>query len=333
MVKRVIFLIMVVCFVSMVGIAAYSYFRLQLPVTHEDSTFVVARGTPMIMIAEQLSRAGIIKNPILFTVAARLTRSDRRLKAGEYEFQNGLSAFDVLRKLVRGECRLYKITLIEGWTYKQMADYLGSQPFASNDFGKSFAASASDRYFLSSLGVEGDTAEGYLFPNTYLIQRPRTADWLVSYLVSALDKVYTEAFDSRAKELGLSKRQVLTLASIIEKETGGGSETALVSSVFHNRLKKGMPLQADPTVIYAIKDYNGNIRKSDLSNPSPYNTYVHAGLPPGPIANPGLASIKAALWPAETDYLYFVAKGDGTHHFSATYPEHSKAVVKYQLKR
>ncbi|MBI2342699.1 MAG: endolytic transglycosylase MltG [Deltaproteobacteria bacterium] len=309
-----------------------TYISLDKPVNHDEATFVVQHGTPLIMIAEQLARAGIIRSPALFAVYARLARVDRSIKAGEYQFQSGLSSFDVLNKLKNGDCKLYKITLIEGWTAAQIADYLANQSFAAPSFGPHFLSVINDEYFAKSAGVDEKSLEGYLFPNTYFIERPRTAEWLVSRLVYEFKKAYTGELEARAKEIGFSQREVITLASIIEKETGLDSERAIISSVFHNRLKKKMPLQADPTVIYGLKGFDGNLRKADLSNPHLYNTYVHQGLPPGPISNPGLASIRAALWPATTDFLYFVARGNGSHEFTKTLSEHSKAVAKYQIK-
>lgn len=331
--RRLILAVLLGVFIGVVGFCLFAFFSLKTQVMHEDAVFVVQRGTPMIMIAGQLSRAGVIKNPAIFSLYARAFHFDRRIKAGEYEFAGGLSAIEVLNKMIKGECRLYKITLIEGWTVNQMADYLAQQRFALPAFQSNFLAAANDKYFVRSLGIENDTAEGYLFPDTYMIQRPQTAEVLVNMLISEFNKVYTKEFEQRANELGFAKNQVVTLASIIEKEAGSNAERPIISSVFHNRLKKQMPLQADPTVIYTIKNFNGNIKKSDLSISSPYNTYVNQGLPPGPIANPGEASLKAALWPAQTDYLYFVARGDGTHEFNKTYPEHAKAVARYQLKK
>lgn len=331
--KRLFLIFAILLFIIIVGVGGFVYLSLTTPVSHQTATLAIQRGTPLVMIAEQLGRAGVIKYPPLFTIFARVKHIDRHVKAGEYEFGDGLSAMDVLRKLEKGECKLYKITLIEGWTIFQMADYLSKQPFSTPGFPAGFIKSSSDKFFVRSLGINADSAEGYLFPNTYLIERPGAPELLVGRLIEEFKKNYIPEFKERADQIGMTEEQVVTLASIIEKETGSDAERGLVSSVFHNRLKKNMPLQSDPTVIYAIKNYDGNIRKSDLSNPSPYNTYMHQGLPPGPIANPGLASIKAALWPAVTDYLYFVARGDGTHEFTTNLVDHNKAVTKYQLNR
>ncbi len=326
----IFFVLAVIAGISAAALLGFAYYSLQTSVHHETATFAIEKGTPLIMISEQLSRAGVINNSTLFALYTRLTRADRRIKAGEYEFTDGLSARDILRMLVNGECKLYKITLIEGWTIQQMADYLSAQPFAFPSFKDAFVGAAHDKFFVRSLGIDADSLEGFLFPNTYFIERPRTAEWLLTRLVSEFNKIWTLEFDARTQELGQTRYKIVTLASIIEKETGADAERPMVASVFYNRIKKGMLLQTDPTVIYGLKDYNGNITRADLSNPHAYNTYVHAGLPPGPISNPGLASIKAALWPAQTDYLYFVSKNDGTHQFSKTLAEHSQAVNKFQ---
>lgn len=319
--------------VAVVTLGWLVYIELKLPIVHEDATLVIQRGTPLVMIGEQLKRAGVIKRPILFVGYSRFARIDRKVKAGEYTFENGLTTLDVLKKLARGDCKLYKVTFIEGWTMNQMADYLSAQPFAGPNMKESFLAAANDKYLLKAFGLDTDLAEGYLFPNTYFIERPKTAEWLIKILVDQFHKVYTTELQNRANELGMTTNEVMTLASIIEKETGREDERAIISSVFHNRLKKKMPLQADPTVIYGLKNFDGNLRKADLSDPHPYNTYVHPGLPPAPIANPGLASIRSALWPADSEYIYFVAKGDGSHEFTKTLDEHQRSVVKYQLKR
>jgi len=306
-------------------------FIMGMPSAAQDTTVEIRRGASLGVIAAELREAGVLKNPVAFTLYARAMRLDRKVRSGEYEFSKGMTGREVLKKLVKGESKLYKITLIEGWTARQMAKHLAAKPFVPPDFEKDFVSAAYDKFFAASLGIDAGGLEGFLSPNTYLIERPRSAGWLVAYLVEQFNRLWTPAFELRAQELGMSKLQIVTLASIIEKESGVDSERPLISSVFHNRLKIDMPLQTDPTVIYGLKNYDGNIRKSDLRNPHAYNTYVRRGLPPGPIANPALSSIKAALWPAESSHLYFVAKGDGSgaHTFSSTLSEHNAAVRDY----
>ncbi len=328
--KKFLFIIIVATILAAVIGGTLAYISLKDPIEHETATLTIQRGTPLIMIAKQLSQAGVIKNPFIFAGYARLKGIDKKIKAGEYEFESGLSSLGVLRKLATGECKLYKITLIEGWTLVQMADYLAQQPFAIPGFRENFVFASHNPFFLKPLGIKTGSAEGFLFPNTYFIERPKGAETVIKRLYDEFQNVWTPEFDQRAQELGMNKAQVVTLASIVEKETGAESERAIVASVYHNRLKLGMPLQADPTVIYGLKDFDGNLRRTDLADPHPYNTYVHKGLPLGPIANPGLASIKATLWPAQTDYLYFVSRNNGTHEFTKTLAEHNKAVMKWQ---
>jgi UPF0755 protein len=303
---------------------------LKNPVPHETALLTIQRGTPLIMIAKQLSQAGVIKTPFIFAGYARIRGLDKKIKAGEYEFKSGFSSLEVLHKLAAGECKLYKITLIEGWTTEQMADYLAQQTFAIPGFRDIFVFASHNPFFLRPIGINAGSAEGFLFPSTYFIERPRGAESVIKRLYDEFQKIWTPEFEARAHELGMDRDKIVTLASIIEKETGAENERPVIASVFYNRLKINMPLQSDPTTIYGLKDFDGNLRRADLSNPHPYNTYVHRGLPPGPIANPGLASIKAALWPAETDYFFFVSRNDGTHEFSRTLADHNRSVREFQ---
>lgn len=211
----------------------------------------------------------------------------------------------------------------------QIADLLAQQQITDR---VEFLRLTKDAAFIKGLGIAADTLEGYLYPDTYKFPRPSAAKDVVRAMVDQLGQVFNEELRSRAKDLHLTQHEVLTLASVIEKETGAGDERPQISSVFHNRLKKRIPLQSDPTVIYGLTNFDGNLHKKDLSHPSPYNTYRWTGLPPGPIANPGAHSIRAALYPVPSAYLYFVSKNDGTHQFSATLMEHNKAVEKYQKR-
>jgi UPF0755 protein len=189
-----------------------------------------------------------------------------------------------------------------------------------------------DKTLIAALGIKADTLEGYLYPDTYKFPREVKPKEVVVTMVDHLRHVFNADFQARAQELNMTLHEVLTLASLIEKETGSGDERPEISAVFHNRLKKRIPLQSDPTVIYSLPNFDGNLRKKDLSSPSPYNTYRWAGLPPGPIANPGVQAIRAALYPSNSRALYFVSRNDGTHHFSVTLAEHNEAVEKYQKR-
>jgi UPF0755 protein len=192
---------------------------------------------------------------------------------------------------------------------------------------------AHDREFIRSLAIEASSLEGYLFPDTYRFARRTKPKEILTEMVQGLRRVLTPELRQRAQEIHMSLHQVLTLASVIEKETGATEEREFISAVFHNRLKRGIPLQSDPTVIYGLESFDGNLRRRDLDSKSPYNTYRVRGLPPGPIANPGLGSIRAALYPAPTRHLYFVSRNNGTHQFSSTLAEHNQAVDKYQRRR
>jgi UPF0755 protein len=226
--------------------------------------------------------------------------------------------------------RLYKVTVPEGSTLKQIAAIVESAGLATR---AEFLSVAADADFVREKGIDAGTFEGYLFPETYFFPKNTAAREVITAMVDRFRSVFTEAWKKRAADIGLSVHQVLTLASIIEKETGAPSERPIISSVFHNRLRRGMRLETDPTVIYGIDDFDGNLTRKHLATPTPYNTYLISGLPPGPIASPGRAAIEAALYPADTAYLYFVSKKDGTHQFSKTFADHNRAILTYQLKK
>jgi UPF0755 protein len=277
----------------------------------------------------------VISTPKIFTAYARLTGKSGKLKAGEYEFPAGLNIHDILKKIVKGEVMEYKLKIIEGWSIADIVRYLeGYSLIEEPAFAREFERLAEDKEFATTLGFEGATSlEGYLFPDTYQVLKLKNPRDLIERLVARFKEVYTPELAALARQKGLTRRQLMTLASIVEKETGEAQERPLIAAVFLNRLKKKIPLQSDPTTIYGLENFDGNLRKEDLSNPHPYNTYVHPGLPPGPICNPGLASIEAVLYPAEVDYLYFVSKNDGSHEFSRTLAEHNRAVARYQLNK
>jgi len=255
--------------------------------------------------------------------------ADRKIHPGEYELNAAMPPAEILAKLLAGRVVLHSVTIPEGYTISQIADVLAEYRITEK---AEFVQLASDKVFMKTLGISAESLEGYLFPDTYRFARPTSGKEVIKTMIDQLGQVMTEEWQARARDLHMTLHEVLTLASVIEKETGAGDERPHISSVFHNRLKKKIPLQSDPTVIYGLPNYDGNLHKKDLSHPSPYNTYRWAGLPPGPIASPGADSIRAALYPAPTPDLYFVSKNDGTHHFSATLVEHNKAVEKYQKR-
>lgn len=284
-------------------------------------------GTSFTQVSHILHENHLIGPEWFFTLLGRVQRVDRKIIPGEYELHAGMRPTELLKKLVKGEVYQYAITIPEGYTVLQIANILDERNLVSK---QDILRLARDPVFIRSLNVQAPTLEGYLFPDTYHFSRYTPPESIIRTFVNRFHEVVTSDFKDRARIIGMTLREVLTLASVVEKETGLAAERPLVSGVFHNRLRRGIPLQSDPTVIYALDSFDGNIRKADLSVNSPYNTYKVRGLPPGPIANPGLAAIHAALYPTQTDFVYFVARNDGSHEFSVTLADHNKAVDKYQ---
>lgn len=294
--------------------------------TPESRIVTIERGLSFRVIAERLESAGVVRDADSFSFAGRLLGAYKKVKAGEYEFTTNMTPMEVLEYLVKGKVKRYLVTVPEGYNIMEIASALEEAGLVQRQV---FIARAADPGLVKSLGLTGPTLEGYLFPDTYAFNKGMSADEMISRMVERFRKVFSE-FENDLEKSGMPMRKVITLASIIEKETGATSERDLISAVFHNRLKKGIRLQSDPTVIYGIPAFDGNIKKSHLAMKSPYNTYVNFGLPPGPIANPGRDSIVAALRPAKADYLYFVSRNDGTHQFSKSLKEHNKAVNQFQ---
>ena len=301
------------------------------PVGHPSQVVVldISEGTSFSQVAQRLHQHNLIKSDWAFAWMGRLAGSDRKVIPGEYEFHGGMEPSTILKKITQGEVIQYTVTIPEGFSAKQIADSLHEQRLADRE---EFLRFTRDPVFIQTLSMSVDDLEGYLFPDTYQFTRHMEPERLIATMVSRFKQAVTDEYQRRAMELGLSVHQVVTLASVIEKETARPDERSLISGVFYNRLRRKIPLQSDPTVIYALNEFDGNLRKKDLLLENPYNTYRVLGLPPGPIANPGKASIHAALYPAPTKYLYFVSRNDGSHEFSATLAEHNHAVRKYQLR-
>ena len=291
---------------------------------------VVPRGAPFTLVAQQLEEAGIVRSARDFSYLASWKRADRRVKAGEYHFSQPVRPLAVLDKLVRGEMVQYRLTIPEGYTVREIGVLLEEQGLA---VGAEFVAKARDGALVASMGFKGVSLEGYLFPDTYRFTKGLPVEEIIAIMVERFKEVYGEVVAERAAHFGFSQQEVVTLASIIEKETGKKEERRHISAVFHNRLRRGIALQSDPTVIYGIKDFDGNLTRNHLRTRTPYNTYRMRGLPPGPIANPGKGALAAAVEPVVGDYLYFVSKNDGTHYFSRSLKEHNRAVDKYQKSR
>lgn len=332
--RKLIKLLVVLAIISAAIVAASVYWEIYHWQSKTGVEMEIPKGASLNSVAALLENKGVIRSPKIFTLYARMKGVAGKLSAGEYEFSAGMTIEDVLDMIVSGKVKRYQFTVIEGWNLKDIENMLANTDFVGPEIAKEFAKLVYDNKFIQEAGMGGLTSlEGYLFPDTYVIDKPKSARDIIMPMVIEFKEVYTDQFKLRAKELGMSDHQVITLASIVEKETGKPEERALISGVFHNRLKKGMVLASDPTVIYGIKDFDGNLRRSDLERPGPYNTYLNAGLPPGPIASPGEDSIKAALYPKKTDFLYFVSKNNGSHHFSKTMGEHGRAVNHYQKRR
>jgi UPF0755 protein len=287
----------------------------------------VDRGESFSSVVNKLKDRGVIPNERFFTLWARLLALDKKIHWGVYRFDLPIAPREVLDRMVLGRGLFHRITIPEGLALNEIADLLGREGATGKE---KFLKEARSTEILSLLGLENNGIEGYLFPDTYYFPVSATERDILTAMVEQFQEIFTPMMERQAKKLGLSRHEVVTLASLVEKEAGVEAERPLVSAVFHNRLKRNIPLQSDPTVIYGLKGFTGKLRRKDLQNPSPYNTYLIRGLPPGPICNPGLSSLRAALFPARVSYLYFVSKNDGTHFFSETIREHNRAVYIYQ---
>ncbi len=318
------------------GIAGYQVMQWAAApaASHSDTPstkiVLVPEGASFQQVAALLEREQLIKSRSAFLLLGKANDADRKIHPGEYELNAGMLPAEILAKLVSGRVVLHQVTIPEGFTMTQIAETLGARGVVDQ---AEFLRLAQDREFIRTLGIEADSLEGYLFPDTYRFARRTKARDVLRVLADNLWQAFTPELRERAKQVNLSIHEVLTLASVIEKETSVDEERPLISAVFHNRLRKNIPLQSDPTVIYGLAaSFDGNLRRQDLDNKSPYNTYRVKGLPPGPIASPGARSIRAALYPAPVPYLYFVSRNDGTHQFSSTLEEHNRAVEKYQRR-
>jgi UPF0755 protein len=291
----------------------------------------VRRGESVTALANRLHEEGLLDRPGYFRLLAMLRGDTTRVRAGEFVLQGRVSPSALMHNLVHGESRLWRFTVPEGYSIRDIADKLERE---NKGRAREFVRLASDANFIASLKLPFSppppVLEGTLFPETYYFSAGTSEAELLRSMVQEFSRRVAPVLRDRASGTRLPPYQVLTLASIIEKETGVTEERGLISAVFHNRLKAGMRLYSDPTVIYGIADFDGNLTRKQLNTDTPYNTYRIEGLPPTPISNPGIGSVESALEPARVDYLYFVAKGDGTHHFTRTYKAHTQAVWFYQ---
>lgn len=296
--------------------------------TNKTITVVeIAPGTGFGEIASMLQEKQVLRFDWTLALLARFKKQDTKIQAGEYEFSASMTPKEILAKLIAAKMLVRKVEVIEGATIQTIGKLIQEAGIMAKE---DFYRATRDPVLLAKAGIPAESFEGYLFPETYNFSRPISAEDVIWKMYAEGEKRWKSSYTEQADSLRLSRPEILTLASIIEKESGNREEQPLVSSVFHNRMKLGMKLQSDPTVIYGIKDFNGNLTRIDLQTPHAFNTYVNFGLPPAPIANPGDSAIYAALFPKESEYLYFVGDNQGKHIFSKTLDEHNLAVFKYQ---
>lgn len=320
-------------FLAFITVAVFAtitlFYNFDKGVTRYKTTFIPQRSS-LSATARILQDNGVIKSSAKFKILASIMGLTGKVKPGEYEFELPAHPITILRMITEGRVKRYRVTIPEGLTASEIADEIEEKGLGNKE---KFMELVNDDKAKQKYRIASPSLEGYLFPETYMIDKTMSEKRIIKTM---LDRFFTEVTPDLIKDAeknGMSLHEVVTLASMIEKETAIDQERPTISAVFHNRLKKNMRLQCDPTVIYGLKDFNGNLTKADLKKKHPYNTYVINGLPKGPIANPGFASIKAAVYPAKNDMLYFVSMRNGAHIFSKTYREHAENVRKYQLRK
>lgn len=316
---------------AQVGLFLHFVFTAPAPLVTEQTIIEVSRGHNPNSLARQLYSAGLIRNTTQFVWLGKLGRYWKQIKAGEYRLSPGMTPIEIFATLTSGISISYPVTIREGDNIFEISKNLASKNLKGGD---RFLELCRDQQFIESLGLGTPlppTLEGYLFPDTYHLNRAMSSEDIIRQMARRFLSAWSARYEDRARALGMTRHQVITLASMVEKETGAPHERPTISSVFHNRLRKKMRLQSDPTTIYGMWErYTGNIRKQDLQAKNPYNTYAIPALPIGPIGNPGMESIEAALFPEQSEYLYFVSRNDGTHIFSRTFKEHNDAVIRFQ---
>jgi len=325
-------LLVIVLALALSGAGAWLEYRRfsETPIALSEGPIVVdiPRGTSLQALSQRLTDLGLLEHPWFFMALARLSGQSTRIQAGEYAVPDGITPTGLLELFTSGRVIQYPLTLVEGWTFRQVMEALAAEERLERAI-----EDPTPEAVMAQLGQAGKHPEGRFFPDTYYFTRGSSDLDILRRAYAAMERVLAEEWETRADGLPIaSPYEALILASIIEKETGLAAERAEIAGVFIRRLRLGMRLQTDPTVIYGLgESFGGNLRRADLRNEHPYNTYVHAGLPPTPIALAGRAAIRAALNPADGETLYFVARGDGSHEFSVTLQEHNRAVRKYQL--
>ncbi len=333
--KRLMLIILVLGALTISVFTGYIFHIFYSPIKsnslNSSSIILIPRGSTFDYVTSIISKKGLQPYPRLYHYLAKRLNVQTRVQAGEFEIIHSLNTYQLLLHLVSGKSIRHKVTIPEGETFMQITERLNHAGLADKEV---LISLKNDPELLKKTGVPDlKTLEGFLYPETYFFSKAETERQVLSAMILQYRRVFNSDFRKRAKEIGMSEYNVLTLASIVEKETGTDSDRPLIASVFHNRLKRKMRLDSDPTVIYGIKNFDGNLTRKHLRTSTPYNTYRRYGLPPTPISNPGRASLHSVLYPAEKNYLYFVARGDGSSQFSKTLTEHNKAVWKYQKIR
>ena len=333
--KKLLAALVLLVILAAAGAAGVAWSRMQAPYKGYEAAeqFVeIPVGAGAAEIRQRLLDAKVVSDAVTLRLALRWTGASRDLQAGEYRFDRPMTAIEVVNKIARGEVYGQRITFPEGLTIREMAAIYESRGLGR---ARDFIEAARNTALIRDLDPMAPDLEGYLFPDTYTVGRTAVASQLVESMVAGFRAAYPGDAQQPGDQPPLTTRELVTLASLVEKETAKPEERPVVAAVYRNRLRIGMPMQADPTVIYALQKtgkYDGNIRKGDLSINSPYNTYENRGLPPGPIASPGKAALEAALRPADVGFLYFVSRNDGSHVFATTLPEHNRNVQEFQVR-
>jgi len=322
--------VFVVLLLAAAGAVGWAYFELGRPgpPLAEPAIVTIEPGKRFVDVAQELSARGLLRHPLLLVGWARLTGQDRQIHAGDFSVPSALSPRDLLTRLT-GRPDVHRVTIPEGLRVQDVVARFSAAGFGAEE---SFYCLLDDPAFLAAEDLPPEGAEGYLFPDTYDFPLATTPERILHTMVARFRAMFTPEMVEKAAKLGLTPHEAVTLASLVEEEAQRGDERRLVAAVFVNRLKRGMPLQSDPTVIYEREGADRTITRADLHRSTPYNTYTIPGLPPTPIANPGRAALEAAIDPAPVDHLYFVARGDGSHQFSNTLAEHNAAVARYRRR-
>ena len=329
--KIFIILLIFVAIISASTVAVFQYMISPVGSNEEKVYFEIKQGEGASTISKKLELQGLIRNSKLFVALAKYLKYDKKLLSGYYEIDRNMNMIDILRYINSGKQSMIRLTIFEGKNIYEIAHYLESQKYTTKE---EFLKVCHDKKILKKYNIPANSVEGYIFPSTYYIVKDDNSEALVNYMIDSLYKKFPDLED-RAKKIGRTVHEILTMASIVEKEMGPLDDPTIISSVYYNRLNINKRLEADPTTIYAMTLNKGdyiekpNIRYSDLRMEHPYNTYKNKGLPPGPICSSGKKAIEAALNPAKTDYIYFVADGTGKHAFSITYEEHERNIQRY----